>query len=156
MKANQCHGISIGIERIETEFFLYFKAVGRLSHEDYEMISPLIDQALQGVAHPQVKAFFDATDFEGWDLRAAWDDFTLALRHGSSFSRVAILGNSPWQKFASDIAAWFLTGDVHYFEDREDALEWLAEEGHEESKEKDRGSAPESDMGLGKIPTGYM
>ncbi len=122
------HGISIGIERIGSEFFLYFKAIGRLTHEDYEQIAPLIDYALQGVENPQVQVLVDARDFEGWELRAAWDDFKLALKHGNEFSRVAILGDEKWQKVAARIASWFVSGEVRYFEEEEDeALDWLAQ-----------------------------
>ncbi len=37
------HGLSIGIERVDNEFFLSFKAVGTLTHEDYEKIKPLME-----------------------------------------------------------------------------------------------------------------
>ncbi len=43
------HGLSIGIERVEDEFFLSLKAVGKLTHADYEIITPLIDAALAWV-----------------------------------------------------------------------------------------------------------
>ncbi len=36
------HGLSIGIERVDNNFFLSLKAVGKLTHEDYETITPMI------------------------------------------------------------------------------------------------------------------
>ena len=71
------HGISIGIERTGSNFFLMLKAVGKLTHDDYELISPMIDAALGEVNEPRVRAFIDGTELEGWEPRAAWDDFKI-------------------------------------------------------------------------------
>lgn len=119
------HGISIGINRVENEFFLTLKAVGKLTHEDYEKITPMIDNALQGVKDAKIKAFIDGTELEGWELRAAWDDFRLGLKHGSEFEKIAIFGNKKWQEFISKIASWFIGGEVKFFENEEEAIDWL-------------------------------
>jgi hypothetical protein len=122
------HGLSIGIERIGKAFFLTLKAVGKLTHEDYEAITPMIDSALGAVIEPRVRVLIDGTELEGWELRAAWDDLKLGLRHGSEFEKIAIYGNKGWQEIAARIGGWFVSGEVQYFEDRESALEWLQSE----------------------------
>jgi len=63
------HGITIGISRIGTHFYF----------QDYEVITPMIDKAVLNVKAPEINALFDATEFEGWELRAAWDDLRLGL-----------------------------------------------------------------------------
>jgi hypothetical protein len=119
------HGLSIGIERIEDEFFLSLKATGKLTHSDYETINPMIDSALQGVEAPKIKAFIDASELEGWELRAAWDDFKLGLKHGSEFEKIAIFGNKKWQEYSAKIGSWFISGEIKFFEDADEALNWL-------------------------------
>jgi len=119
------HGITIGISRIGNNFYLKMKAVGKLTHRDYEIISPMIDKAVLNVEAPEIKALFDATEFEGWELRAAWDDLSLGLKHGKEFSKLAIVGNKPWEKYLSKIADWFVTGEVAYFEKYQEAVNWL-------------------------------
>ena len=119
------HGISIGIERVESEFFMTIAAIGKLTHEDYELITPMIDSALEGIKHPEIKVFVDLTRLEGWELRAAWDDFKIGLKHGNKFTRIAVLGNQAWLEWASKVGSWFMSGDVKHFEDEEAALEWL-------------------------------
>ena len=57
------------------------------------MITPMIDLAVASVREPKIKALIDGTDMEAWELRAAWDDFRLGLRHGNEFSKIAIYGN---------------------------------------------------------------
>lgn len=42
------HGITVGIDRVGDEFFLSLKAQGTLTHQDYEVITPIIDSALKG------------------------------------------------------------------------------------------------------------
>ena len=121
------HGISIGIERSGNEFFLSLKAIGKLSHEDYQTITPMIDSALESVKQPRINAYIDGTELEGWELRAAWDDFKLGLKHGNEFVKIAIHGNKHWQEMAAKIGSWFVSGDVKYFDSQEQALAWLNE-----------------------------
>lgn len=119
------HGLSIGVERTGNEIFLSLKAIGKLTHNDYEIITPLIDSALASVSEPNVNVFIDGSELEGWELRAAWDDFKLGLKHGNEFNKIAIFGNKKWQEHLSKIGSWFISGEVKFFEDADEALEWL-------------------------------
>ena len=119
------HGLSIGIERTDNEFFLTLKARGKLTHEDYETITPMIDSALSGVKEAKIKAFIDGTELDGWEARAAWDDFKLGLKHGNEFEKIALYGNKGWQEWATKISSWFISGEAKYFEDEFEALSWL-------------------------------
>ena len=125
MDANR-HGLSIGINRVGKDFFLTLKAVGKLTHEDYQVITPMINSALNGVRDAKINAIIDGTEMEGWELRAAWDDFRLGLKHGKEFRKIAIFGNKNWQEIAARIGSWFISGEVKYFENEEKALTWLA------------------------------
>ena len=121
------HGLSIGIERIGNDFFLSLKAVGKLTHADYEIINPMIDSALVGIKSPRIKVLVDGSELEGWELRAAWDDFKLGLKHGGEFDKIAIFGNKKWLEYSAKIGSWFISGDVQYFEDLNEALAWIQE-----------------------------
>ncbi len=119
------HGLSIGIERIDQEFFLTFTVVGKLTHDDYARIIPMIDGALAEVKDPQVKVFLDASELQGWELRAAWDDFKLGLKYGNAFVKVAILGSKKWQEVAARVGTWFIGGEMKFFTEEQAALSWL-------------------------------
>ena len=121
------HGLTIGIERTGNEFFLSLKATGKLSHEDYLKINPMIDSALEGIKDPNIKTFIDGSELQGWKLRAAQVDFKLDLKHGNKFSKIAIFGNKKWQEYAAKIGTWFVSGEIKYFEDSEQAIVWLQE-----------------------------
>ncbi len=119
------HGLSIGIERVGSEFFLSLKAVGKLTHADYEIITPMIDAALATVKNPSVDVLIDGTELEGWELRAAWDDFKVGLKHNNQFHRVAIYGNKNWQQISAKIGNWFISGEIKYFTELSEAVIWL-------------------------------
>lgn len=120
------HGLSIGIERINNNLFISFKAIGTLTHSDYEIITPMLEKALNSIEEPKIKAFVDCTEFKGWELEAAWDDFKLGINHGDLFEKIAILGNDNiLLEYGSKITSWFIHGEVKYYEDLDDAIEWL-------------------------------
>ncbi len=119
------HGLSIGIERTGNDFYLVLKIVGKLTHADYQMICPMVDSALLGIKDARVKVFVDCSELDGWELRTAWDDFKLSLKHGGEFEKIAIYGNKKWLKHSSKIASWFISGEVRYFEDIKEVLMWI-------------------------------
>jgi hypothetical protein len=123
----QHHGLSVGIDRVQDQFFITMRVVGKLTHQDYTKIIPMIDGALSAVDDPKANVLLDATEFEGWELRAAWDDLKLGLKHGSDFSKIAIVGDKRWLEIAAKVGGWFISGEVRYFEQFPEALSWLNE-----------------------------
>jgi len=119
------HGLSVGIARTGSDFFLDIKASGKLTHEDYDRINPMVDSAMQAVKEARVKVLFDASELEGWEMRAAWDDFKFGLKHGNEFEKIAIYGNQKWLEVSAKLADWFVSGEVKYFENIGDAFDWL-------------------------------
>ncbi|UTM59259.1 STAS/SEC14 domain-containing protein [Photobacterium sp. CCB-ST2H9] len=122
------HGLFFEVDRHDDNFFMELKAVGKLTHEDYEQITPLIDEALAGVEHPKVNVYFDGSEFEGWELKAAWDDLKLGLKHGKKFHRIAIYGDKKWIDVMAKVGSWFISGEVKCFDTPVDALAWLRED----------------------------
>lgn len=121
------HGLSIGIERAGRELFLKLKAVGRLTHNDYKIITPVINAAISEVKHPVVNVLIDASELNGWEVRAAWDDFKLGAKHSKEFKKIAIYGNKDWQERMAKIGNWFITGEIQYYENATAAIDWLDE-----------------------------
>ncbi|MEC9313836.1 MAG: STAS/SEC14 domain-containing protein [Pseudomonadota bacterium] len=119
------HGLNIGLERSGEQFYLSLKVSGKLTHEDYQTMTPMLEAALAEITSPKVNAFIDAVDLEGWEPRAVWDDFKLALKHGNEFEKIAIYGYKKWQSVAARLSSWFISGEVKFFDDPKQALQWL-------------------------------
>ncbi len=119
------HGLNLGITRVDNYIFVELKAIGRLSHEDYQTLTPMLESAIAGIEQPKINMLIDATQFEGWELRALWDDFKLGLKHGREFQKLAIVGNKKWMPFATKLGSWFIAGEAKHFDELTDAIVWL-------------------------------
>ena len=120
------HGINIGIKRIKNNFFIKLEAVGTLTHKDYEVMIPMIENAINGIQHPKLKVLFDGTNFNGWETRAMWDDLKFGLSHIGSFTKIAFVGKNDWEQTAIKIANWFsIVDDIRYFKNLDEAYEWI-------------------------------
>jgi hypothetical protein len=122
---SQRHGLSIGFQRADNELYLSMRISGKLTHEDYEIIFPVVESAVAAIEGAAVKVLVDLTAFEGWEIRAAWDDLKLGLKHGKDFEKIAIYGNENWEQKAARIGSWFISGEIEYFEKEKDAIDWL-------------------------------
>jgi len=38
---------------------------------------------------------------------------------------VAIFGNKNWQEIAAKVGSWFISGEIKYFDNQDEALAWL-------------------------------
>jgi len=122
------HGISIGINRVNDEFLITFKAIGKLTHKDYEIITPMIENALKGINKPKVKMLVDIQDFNGWEARAAWDDFKIGVDIGFDFDKIAIFGShNKLIDYTVKVSSWFLNESIQEFTSEKEAIDWLNE-----------------------------
>ncbi|MBN7820596.1 STAS/SEC14 domain-containing protein [Bowmanella sp. Y26] len=119
------HGMAIGLERHDENVFMTLRVWGKLTHDDYQLLTPMLEQAVAGLTKPKINALVDARDFEGWELRAAWDDFQLGYKHGNAFNRIAVVGHNRIQALLTRLGSWFIGGEARYFEEESDALAWL-------------------------------
>ncbi len=122
------HGLHIGIERNEDRFYITLVLVGTLGHQDYQIITPLFDDALKGIDKRIVDVFIDASALEGFSAHAMWDDFKLGMAHRHQFRRIALYGHERWQAYAARFANWFVSGEIKHFTRPGDALLWLNEQ----------------------------
>jgi len=123
----QRHGLSLGMERVDNEFILTLKIYGKLTHEDYERIIPLVDSSLEGIINPKLNVLADISELEGWELQAAWDDLKLGLKYGSNFNKIAVYGTSAWIEYGTKISSWFINGEIKQFDDINEAIIWINE-----------------------------
>ena len=122
------HGVGIAIKRIGDKLFVEMTMIGKLTHEDYKFFVPMIDGAINATPNVKMNMLADLRKLEGWEPRAAWDDFKFGLEHRADFNKMAFVGNKTWEKLSAKIANWWVSGETRYFEDRETALAWLEDD----------------------------
>jgi hypothetical protein len=117
------------IEQLQspTPNILGFKLGGKLHDEDYKHFVPAIDAAL--AEHGKVRLLAQFHDFHGWDARALWDDIKFSTTHCTKIDRIALVGETAWQKWMSKVCKPFTMAKIRYFESAEidAAWAWLAE-----------------------------
>ncbi len=121
------HGISDGIERVSGETIIVFKAKGKLTHNDYQAMIPILKTTIKEIDSTALKMLVDISTLTGWELRAAWDDFKLGLELNSKIDKIAIYGDKSWQEMASKVGSWFVSGEIKSFEDHDSPKEWLVD-----------------------------
>jgi len=122
------HGISIGVNRVDDFFFIKIKIVGKLTQEDYANMTPMLESSLEGAKELKAKMLLDATEFDGWELRAAWEDFKLGLKYKDLFSKIAIVGASTIDEYLAKFGSWFISGEMEFFNSVDSAYAWLSRE----------------------------
>ncbi|WP_339750792.1 STAS/SEC14 domain-containing protein [Algoriphagus yeomjeoni] len=101
------------------------KASGKLTEVDYKKLLPLLKNALD--KHSKIRWYFEMVDFEGWELKAFWEDVKFDAKHANDFDKVAMVGEKMWEEKMSDLMGFFSSAKVKYFDisDKEAALKWI-------------------------------
>lgn len=113
-----------------------FKAVGKLTHEDYQKFLPTLESVLE--EEGSVSLLLELENFHGWDVEAARDDYEFARTHLESFRRIAIVGDKGWERWLAAMTRPFVDTEVRFFthDQLAEAWDWVREPFIEEEKEK--------------------
>lgn len=106
---------------------LHVRATGKLTKDSYETFAPVVDQLIQ--EHGKLRILFEMHDFHGWTAGALWEDLKFDFRHWHDIERLAIVGESKWEKGMSVFCKPFTTAKIQYFDQTRlaDAKAWLEE-----------------------------
>lgn len=100
---------------------------GKLVKADYEHFVPEFERLIE--QHGKLRLLFDMTDFHGWELSAAWEDFKFGIEHFADIDRLAMVGERQWQHGMAIFCKPFTKATVRYFEhaDADEARRWLGD-----------------------------
>ncbi|MBU1118803.1 STAS/SEC14 domain-containing protein [Patescibacteria group bacterium] len=104
-----------------------YKAIGKLTDEDYKAIVPELDALVE--EHDSISVLFDIESFEGWSLKASFDDLRFVMKHHSDVKKLAIVGDRKWEEEMAKCSKFFISAEIKTFETGEmsQAWEWLKE-----------------------------
>ena len=102
-------------------------ASGKLSKEDYEHFEPAVSGLIDAAG--KIKILFVMHDFHGWELGAVWEDIKFATKHCRDIDKIAMVGESDWERWMSTICKPFTMSKIKYFDagEADQARQWLAE-----------------------------
>ncbi|MCC6907878.1 MAG: STAS/SEC14 domain-containing protein [Phycisphaerales bacterium] len=106
---------------------IVFRLTGKLTRDDYEMFVPALESAIE--EHGRIRLLVDLMDFHGWTAGALWEDIKFDARHFSDIERVALVGESRWEKGMAMFCKPFTAATVRYFNTarRDEAVRWIEE-----------------------------
>jgi hypothetical protein len=101
---------------------------GKLVKADYGCFVPEFERLVR--EHGKLHVLFDMTGFHGWDAGALWADTQFAIHHFSDIERIAMVGETKWQKGMAVFCRPFTKATIQYFNhiDASAARTWLDEE----------------------------
>jgi hypothetical protein len=105
-----------------------YEFCGKLSDADYALFVPQIESMLDHFKKLRILVIF--RDFEGWEVRAMWENIKFNFKNNNSFERIAFVGENKCEYCMSVLCKAMTNARVKYFEvdSTEAALSWLEEE----------------------------
>jgi hypothetical protein len=86
---------------------------GHIQKKDYDKITPLIEKSVK--EYGKIRLYIQITKIEGVEPKAFIEDVKTYFKHFKHMEKIAVVGENKWQKFWSDLAAPFVSGELKYF-----------------------------------------
>lgn len=112
---------------------LHVRLTGKLTREFYEDFVPAVESQIEAVG--KLRMLVELHDFHGWTAGALWEDVKFDAAHWRDIERLAIVGESRWEKGMAVFCKPFTAATVRYFDrsELEAAADWVLEVGEGES-----------------------
>lgn len=101
------------------------KATGKLTEADYNKLLPLLNNKIE--QYRKIRWYFEMENFDGWELKAVWEDVKFDTKHANDFDKVAMVGEKKWEEWMTDLMKPFTSAEVKYFDSsqKEEAMQWI-------------------------------
>jgi hypothetical protein len=87
---------------------------GKLDKEDYANFVPVVEKMVK--KHGKVSMLVYMRDFHGWTAGALWEDIKFDAKHFSDIERLAIVGETQWEKGMAIFCKPFTSAKIRYFD----------------------------------------
>lgn len=104
------------------------RASGTLSARDYEYAAPELEHAME-LSDGPLRMIIRLEDFRGWEIGALWRELEFDLRYRGDFGRIAVIGETDLEAWATTLSAPFAKAETRFFPTGQEAEAelWLAE-----------------------------
>lgn len=118
----------------EIDGLLHIEANGILSEQDYDAFVPLFEKVARRKSGTVPMLIELGADFAGWDIAGLWRDIKFDIRHKDQFGRIAIIGDSKWEGWATKLFDTLFRADMQFFQCKQsdEAKIWVRQGGEDE------------------------
>jgi hypothetical protein len=113
------------LETVSSGRILEVRVTGKLTKESYENFVPAVDAQIK--QYGKLRVLFVMKDFHGWTAGAMWEDLKFDLKHWKDIERLALVGDTKWEKGMAAFCKPFTKAQIRYFDAAEidEARQWL-------------------------------
>ncbi len=114
----------ITIETHTDESIIAIKASETLSKKDFNKLAPALKDFIKLNQHPHLLMVLER--FRGWDDKASfWEDLKLDAEFIGEFDRIAIVGETKWQKWGTNLLDSLTNNELRFFDIKNADGAWL-------------------------------
>jgi hypothetical protein len=108
-----------------TDSTVVVQVSGKLHKADYEQFVPKLESLIH--KHGKIRVLFEMHDFHGWDAGALWADVKFDMKHFKDIERLAVVGETKWEKGMATFCKPFTKAQIRYFDHANagDARTWI-------------------------------
>jgi len=119
--------MALGLDLKAEGNILEVQVTGKLTKEAYQEFVPLVENMVG--QHGKIRILFVMHDFHGWEAGALWEDIKFDMQHFKDIERLAIVGETKWEKGMSLFCKPFTTAKIQYFDvaQVDEARGWIGE-----------------------------
>jgi hypothetical protein len=98
---------------------------GKLEADDYTRLGPQVEDFIR--KDEKLDILLVLHDFHGWTAGALWEDIKFDAKHFRDIGKLAIAGETKWEKGMATFCKPFTTAKIQYFPSEEIAAarKWL-------------------------------
>ena len=116
----------IRIQTHQESGIIAIKASEKLNQQDFDKLAPKLREFINSNQKPQLLMILER--FKGWeDVNSFWKDLKLDAEFIGKFNRIAIIGQSKWQKWATNLLDTLTKEKLKFFgiQNADNAWAWL-------------------------------
>ena len=117
--------MAIEVHEAEAGKVIEIKASEKLTKKDYEHFVPAVERLI--AKHGKIRVLFQMHDFHGWEAGALWEDIKFDVKHFRDIERLALVGETKWEKGMAAFCKPFMLAKIRYFDvkDAAEARTWI-------------------------------
>jgi len=116
----------IDIQENKNPEILEVEIAETITRADMKHLLPVVEKHVTETTNPRLLLLLE--EFNGWDsISTLWDELKMGKDYAKQFERIALVGDSPWQKWMMKIRVKVSPYNIKFFDPAEinHARNWL-------------------------------